>query len=74
MKAVPVRKFYENADVVDGLSAGQQIAVTAKGKTRFVVTKSGVPRMTRKLAEERAVGDSSAPLFDGVSFLKSLKR
>ncbi len=74
MKAVTVREFYGNAGLVDGLPEGKQMAVTSKGKTKFVVTKSGSPRMTRELAEKRAVGDSAAGQFDGVSFLKSLKR
>jgi hypothetical protein len=32
------------------------------------------PRMTRELAEARAVGDPSKPKFDGVAFLRSLKK
>jgi hypothetical protein len=31
-------------------------------------------RMTRRLAEERAVGDAKAPKFNGVLFLRSLKK
>jgi hypothetical protein len=31
-------------------------------------------RMTRKLAEKRAVGDPKAPKFDGVAFLRTLKK
>lgn len=34
----------------------------------------GGPRMTRPLAEKRAVGDAKAPKFDGVAFLRSLKK
>lgn len=30
--------------------------------------------MTRRLAEERAVGDAKAPKFDGVVFVRSLKK
>lgn len=45
--------------------------VATKGKPKFVVIKGARPKMTRKLAEARSVGDSSAPKFDGVSFLKS---
>ena len=32
------------------------------------------PRMTRRLAETRAVGDAKAPKFDGVEFLRSLRK
>lgn len=32
------------------------------------------PRMTRELAEARAVGDPTKPKFDGVAFLRSLKK
>jgi hypothetical protein len=32
------------------------------------------PRMTRRLAEQRAVGDDRKPLFDGTAFLRSLKK
>jgi hypothetical protein len=31
------------------------------------------PRMTSKLAEERAVGDPSRGMFDGVAFLRTLR-
>ena len=31
-------------------------------------------RMTKRLAEERAVGDAKAPKFDGVEFLRSLRK
>ena len=32
------------------------------------------PCMTRELAEARAVGDSTKPKFDGVAFLRGLKK
>jgi hypothetical protein len=32
------------------------------------------PRMTRELAEARAVGDPTKPKFDGVAFLRTLKK
>ncbi len=32
------------------------------------------PRMTRELAEARAVGDPTKPKFDGVAFLRALKK
>jgi len=31
-------------------------------------------RMTRQLAAKRAVGDPNAPKFDGVAFLRTLKK
>jgi len=74
MKSVTVREFYHNAGLVDGLPDGRQLVVTSKGRPKFVVTKSSPLRMTRQLAEARAVGDASAPRFDGVSFLNSLKK
>ena len=32
------------------------------------------PRMTRRLAERRAVGDPAKPKFDGVALLRLLKK
>ncbi len=32
------------------------------------------PRMTAQLAEKRAVEDLKAPRFDGMAFLRSLKK
>ena len=74
MKTVSVREFYHNAGLVDGLAEGRQLVVTAKGQPKFVVTKSGRPKMTRALAEQRSVGESGAKTFDGVAFLRSLKK
>jgi hypothetical protein len=37
-------------------------------------TKGVRPRMTRALAEARAVGNGQAAAVDGVAFLNSLKR
>ncbi len=74
MKTVSTRKFYHNARLVDGLPEGQQLVVTANGKAKFVVSKSRRPRMTRKLAETRAVGVGGAARFDGTAFLTSLKK
>jgi len=53
MKSVTVRQFYHNASLVDGLPEGRQLLVTAKGKAKFLVTRSAQPRMTRQLAEKR---------------------
>jgi antitoxin (DNA-binding transcriptional repressor) of toxin-antitoxin stability system len=74
MKTVTVREFYHNAGLVDGLRQGRQLVVTANGKPRFVVSKGATPRMTRKLAEERAIGDPKGSKFDGRAFLASLKK
>lgn len=74
MKTVSAKEFYHNAGLVDGLQEGRQLVVTAKGKPKFIVTKSKQPRMTKELAQKRAVGDAKAAKFDGVAFLKSLKK
>jgi antitoxin (DNA-binding transcriptional repressor) of toxin-antitoxin stability system len=74
MKTVSVREFYHNAGLVDELTDGKQLVVAAKGKPKFVVTKGAKPRMTRALAEARAIGAVRDPLFDGTAFLKSLKK
>jgi len=46
---------------------------TSNGHNQWLPSKRGRPRMTRRLAEKRAVGDSKAPKFDGVAFLRSLR-
>jgi len=74
MKTVTVREFYQNAGLVDGLAEGNQLLVTANGKPKFMVSKSARPRMSRALAEKRAVGDPDAPAFNGTAFLTSLKK
>jgi len=74
MKTVTVREFYHNARLVDGLAEGKQLVVTANGKPKFVVSKSSRPKMTRKLAEARAVGKPRGSSFDGTAFLSSLKK
>jgi antitoxin (DNA-binding transcriptional repressor) of toxin-antitoxin stability system len=74
MKTVTVREFYHNAGLVDGLAEGNQLVVTANGKPKFVVSKAARPKMTRKLAEARAVGAAKALPFDGTAFLASLKK
>ncbi len=74
MKTVTVREFYHNAGLVDGLGEGKQLLVTANGKPKFVVSKSSRPKMSRELAEKRAVGDSKTPTFNGTTFLTSLKK
>ncbi len=74
MKMVTVREFYHNAGLVDGLAEGIQLVVTSNGKPKFVVSKGSRPKMSRELAEKRAVGDSAASSFNGTAFLASLKK
>jgi antitoxin (DNA-binding transcriptional repressor) of toxin-antitoxin stability system len=74
MKTVTVREFYHNARIVDELAEGKQLVVTANGKPKFLVSKGARPKMTRRLAEERAIGDSKGRRFDGTAFLASLKK
>ena len=74
MKTVSIREFYHHAGLVNGLPEGQQLVVTANGKAKFVVSKSRRPKMTRKLAEARAVGSVGTAKFDGAAFLASLKK
>jgi len=74
MKMVRVREFYQNTNLVDGLTQGRQLVVTSKGQPKFIVTKSVRPRMTVALAEKRAVGETKGASFDGRTFLRSLKK
>jgi antitoxin (DNA-binding transcriptional repressor) of toxin-antitoxin stability system len=74
MKTVTVREFYHNAGLIDGLVEGKQLLVTASGKPKFVVTRSQRPKMTRQMAEARAVGTTARRKFDGTAFLSSLKK
>ena len=67
------REFYHNAGLVEALPEGSQLLVTANDKAKFLVTKGVRPRMTRALAERRSVAGGKGK-FDGVGFLKSLKR
>ncbi len=74
MKTVTVREFLHNPRLADELAEGKKLVVTANGKPRFVVSKGARPRMTRKLAEARAIGDSKGSRFDGTAFLASLRK
>ena len=47
---------------------------SANGRTKLAPRLARSPRMTRPLAEKRAVGDPKAPRFDGVAFLRLLKK
>ncbi|MEW6302944.1 MAG: hypothetical protein AB1705_05705 [Verrucomicrobiota bacterium] len=74
MKTVSTTQFYRNASLTKDLPKGGQLLVTHKGKPKFVVTKCGRMRMTSRLARQRSVGKSNASTFDGVAFLRSLKK
>ncbi|MDB6040516.1 MAG: hypothetical protein JWM99_4357 [Verrucomicrobiales bacterium] len=74
MKSVTTREFYHNASLVDGLPEGKQLVVTSKGMPKFIVTRTARPRMTSALARQRSVGDAISPQFDGVAFLRGLKK
>ncbi len=74
MKTVTAREFYHSPGLIDGLAEGKQLLVTASGKPKFVVTRSRRPKMTRRLAEVRAVGTIARRKFDGAAFLRSLKK
>lgn len=74
MKSVPIKQFYADSSVMNKLSAGEHLAVKSRGKTEFIVIKGGQPRMTEAIAEQRAIGNAKGPKFDGVAFLKSLKK
>jgi hypothetical protein len=74
MKTVTAREFYHNTGLAGGLAEGKQLIVTHNGKPKFVVSKTPRPKMTRKLAESRAVGNSKASSFDGTAFLAKLKK
>jgi len=58
---------------------GEMKAVTsnetaANNRAKPRSAKPGPPRMTRRLAELRAVGDAKGPKFDGVAWLRSFKK
>ncbi len=76
MKSVTAREFYHNAGLVDGLLEGEQLVVTSNGQPKFAVTRLATkrPRMTSKKARESAFGNPDAPKFDGVEFLKTIKK
>lgn len=73
MKTVTVREFYRNTGLVDELAEGKELVVTANGKPRFVVTKCSRSKISRAIAERRAVGESKTPAFNGTAFLAYLR-
>jgi hypothetical protein len=74
MKSVTLRGFYHNAGLVEGLADGSRLLVTAKGKPKFLVTRTPPPRMSAALAEKRAVGEAQSAKIDGAAFINSLKK
>jgi hypothetical protein len=48
--------------------------LSANGGIKLHRARPARLRMTRVLAEKRAVGDNKAPKFDGVAFLRSLRK
>jgi antitoxin (DNA-binding transcriptional repressor) of toxin-antitoxin stability system len=74
MKTVTSREFYHNTKLVDSIPEGSELLVTSNGKPKFIVTKYGKrPRMTRELAEQRAVNGGMG-VTDFSEFLRSLKK
>jgi len=49
-------------------------AVASNGGIRLRRIRPARLRMTKRLAEKRSVGDAKAPKFDGVKFLRSLRK
>jgi hypothetical protein len=50
------------------------VETATNGHAKPRAAKDARLRMTRRLAEKRAVGDASKPKFDGVALLRSLKK
>lgn len=57
-----------------GMAASGALVSHAKAAGRGGSLMRIRPQMTRALAEKVAVGSGKAPQFDGVAFLKSLKK
>ena len=56
------------------MKAASATEATTNGHTTPRARKPNRLRMTRRLAEKRAVGDASKPKFDGVALLRTLKK
>jgi hypothetical protein len=56
------------------MKAAISAVATTNGHVKSHIGKAGLRRMTRRLAEKRAVGDGSKPKFEGVALLRSLKK
>ena len=66
-------KLFAQDDIRDHPWCVKIATAPANGRTK-AQPKLASPRMTRRLAEKRAVGDPDAPKFDGVAFLRTLKK
>jgi para-aminobenzoate synthetase component 1 len=67
--SVPAAEYEETLDKARGF-----FEAVERGTPEFAVTKANRPRMTKETAESRAIGDPNHPAFDGVEFLKGLKK
>ena len=56
------------------MKAASSVETATNGHAKPRAAKPGRLRMTRRLAEKRAVGDAGKPKFDGVALLRSLKK
>ncbi len=56
------------------MKAASTAESATNGHAKARAPKRSPLRMTRRLAEKRAVGDASKPKFDGVALLRSLKK
>lgn len=72
MKTVTEAEFFTNRKLLRQLTLGEELGVTVRGRTKFIVTKPR-PRMTRAQAERRAIGNPDGPKVDCLAFLKTLK-
>jgi hypothetical protein len=49
-------------------------AMARPARSKTAKASESRPKMTRRLAEERAVGDPAKPKFDGAALLQILKK
>ena len=56
------------------MKAASSVETATNGHAKPHAARPGRLRMTRRLAEKRAVGDAGKPKFDGVALLRSLKK
>ena len=69
----PTQKLFAPASIQGYCWYMKTAMAPASGRSK-ARPKPGSLRMTRQLAEKRAVGDPKAPKFDGVAFLRTLKK
>ena len=73
MKKLTTRKCHHDGDSAHRAIQSSQKAATGNRKSKVIAGKAQKPRMTRELAEARAVGRPVGTKFDGTAFLRSLK-